>query len=188
VQAIHEATIQVLLACGKENLTTTKVAARAGVSVGTLYQYFPNKSALLQAVLKDHLYSVAAAVEAVCLEKRECSLAEMGTSLVTTFLAAKFKDVDAGMALYAVSDDVGGSAIMREQREKWIRAIAAMLDTAPEKMSVETRLVAATLLASMSGMSRSILDSGVKKQREVMQRELVALVSSYLATCQTNRG
>jgi AcrR family transcriptional regulator len=37
VEAILKATIQVLLKAGKENLTTTRVAARAGVSVGTLY-------------------------------------------------------------------------------------------------------------------------------------------------------
>ena len=38
VDAIIEATIQVLLRVGKERLTTTRVAERAGVSVGTLYQ------------------------------------------------------------------------------------------------------------------------------------------------------
>ena len=55
LDAILEATIQVLLQVGKESLTTTKVALRAGVSVGTLYQYFPNKSALLKAALKRHM-------------------------------------------------------------------------------------------------------------------------------------
>ena len=39
VDAIFEATIQVLLADGLQRLTTTRVAERAGVSVGTLYQY-----------------------------------------------------------------------------------------------------------------------------------------------------
>src|SRR4030088_2670530 len=68
VDAILEATIQVLLAAGKERLTTTKVAARAGVAVGTLYQYFPNKSALLQAALKRHLDEVTEAVERACRE------------------------------------------------------------------------------------------------------------------------
>ena len=63
VDAILEATVQVLLKVGKERLTTTRVAARAGVSVGTLYQYFPNKSALLQAALKRHMVEVGEAVE-----------------------------------------------------------------------------------------------------------------------------
>ena len=66
VEAILEATIQVLVDAGKERLTTTRVARRAGVSVGTLYQYFPNKSALLQAALKRHLDEVTDAIELVC--------------------------------------------------------------------------------------------------------------------------
>src|SRR5258706_6387784 len=66
VDAILEATIQVLLQVGKERLTTTKVAVRAGVSVGTLYQYFPNKSALLKSALKRHLDEVTKAIELVC--------------------------------------------------------------------------------------------------------------------------
>jgi len=70
VDAILEATIQVLLDAGKERLTTTRVALRAGVSVGTLYQYFPNKSALLQAALKRHLDEVAEAIELACTEQK----------------------------------------------------------------------------------------------------------------------
>lgn len=68
VDAILEATVQVLLSEGKERLTTTRVAGRAGVSVGTLYQYFPNKRSLLQAVLRRHLDHVTVTVERVCRE------------------------------------------------------------------------------------------------------------------------
>ena len=55
VEAISEATIQVLLTNGADRLTTTRIAHRAGVSVGTLYQYYPNKQSLLFAVLENHL-------------------------------------------------------------------------------------------------------------------------------------
>ncbi len=66
VEAILKATIQVLLKGGKERLTTTRVAARAGVSVGTLYQYFPNKSALLRAALQRHMNEIGRVLETVC--------------------------------------------------------------------------------------------------------------------------
>ena len=78
MDAILEATIQVLLSVGKERLTTTRVASRAGVSVGTLYQYFPNKSALLQAALKRHLDEVTDAVELVCNAAEGGTLAANG--------------------------------------------------------------------------------------------------------------
>src|ERR1700722_18672970 len=77
VDALLEATIQVLLQVGKERLTTTKVALRAGVSVGTLYQYFPNKSALLKAALIRHMDAVTEAIERVCREQRGNSLEHM---------------------------------------------------------------------------------------------------------------
>jgi len=66
VEAISEATIQVLLSHGAERFTTTRVAERAGVSVGTLYQYYPNKQSLLFAVLEHHMNNVATRVEAAC--------------------------------------------------------------------------------------------------------------------------
>ena len=54
VSAMLEASIQVLVAVGYHRLTTTRVAERAGVSVGTLYQYFPNKQALMVATAGRH--------------------------------------------------------------------------------------------------------------------------------------
>ncbi len=92
VDAILEATIQVLLSVGKERLTTTRVALRAGVSVGTLYQYFPNKRALLQAALKRHLDEVTNAVERVCREQKGNTLEHMATAVIAAFLNAKMRD------------------------------------------------------------------------------------------------
>src|SRR5262245_11504629 len=52
VDAIVIATTQLLLEQGYDSLTTAQVAARAGVSVGSLYQYFPNKAALATALVE----------------------------------------------------------------------------------------------------------------------------------------
>ncbi len=47
VASILEAAVQVLASEGAQRFTTARVAERAGVSIGSLYQYFPNKAAIL---------------------------------------------------------------------------------------------------------------------------------------------
>ena len=51
VEVIVEATARILETRGHDGFTTNAVAERAGVSIGTLYQYFPNKDALLGALI-----------------------------------------------------------------------------------------------------------------------------------------
>lgn len=53
VSAILEAAVQVLAKEGAQRFTTARVAERAGVSVGSLYQYFPNKAAILFRLQSD---------------------------------------------------------------------------------------------------------------------------------------
>ncbi len=55
VEAVVEAAAQVFEMHGYAAGTTNRIAARAGVSIGTLYQYFPNKESLAVALLERHL-------------------------------------------------------------------------------------------------------------------------------------
>jgi AcrR family transcriptional regulator len=91
-----------MLKDGKSKLTTTRIAERAGVSVGTLYQYFPNRSSLLQALLEEHLNHVALAVESACEAEHGASVARMAEAIPSAFVQAKFRNIDASVALYAV--------------------------------------------------------------------------------------
>ncbi len=50
VDAIVEAATQILQSAGEESLTTNRIAERAGVSIGSLYQYFSDKEAIVQAI------------------------------------------------------------------------------------------------------------------------------------------
>ncbi|WP_280232896.1 TetR/AcrR family transcriptional regulator [Nocardia cyriacigeorgica] len=50
--------------------TTNRIAERAGLSVGTLYQYFPNKHALLRAIAERHLAEATVRLDAVFAELR----------------------------------------------------------------------------------------------------------------------
>ncbi len=54
VEAILRATARILTRDGYDQLTTNKVSEVAGVSVGSLYQYFPNKEALVSALVQRH--------------------------------------------------------------------------------------------------------------------------------------
>lgn len=187
VDAILEATIQVLLSDGKEQLTTTRVASRAGVSVGTLYQYYPNKSALLQGALKRHLDDVTGAVERVCLEQRGKSLSEMGTALVNAFLAAKMRDAKTSVALYSVSSDVDGARIAKEMGARSNRAIEEMLASASEPLTKHPQIVANILQGSMVGISRRLLECDAPEEElPELHQELIFLVRTYLAACSSN--
>jgi AcrR family transcriptional regulator len=184
VDAVLEATIQVLLSVGKERLTTTRVAARAGVSVGTLYQYFPNKSALMQAVLKRHLEQVAEAVERVCREQEGNSLTQIGPALINAFLDAKMKDPKTSVAFYAVSSDVDGVKIVQRVRVRTNRAIVGVLAGAREPLRKDPQVVASMLQSAMFGVSRRLLESSTpEKELKTMREELIYLVSTYLEAC-----
>ena len=184
VDAILEATIQVLLQVGKERLTTTKVALRAGVSVGTLYQYFPNKSALLKAALKRHMDEVTEAIELVCHEQKGNSLVQMATALMTTFLEAKMRDAKTSVALYAVSSDVDGAKIVQEMGIRSNKAVVDMLKTAREQLAADPQLVASMLQGVMVGVSRRLLESAApEKQFDILRQEMIFLACAYLNAC-----
>jgi AcrR family transcriptional regulator len=184
VDAILEATIQVLLSVGKERLTTTRVASRAGVAVGTLYQYFPNKSALLQAVLKRHFAEITDAVELACKEQKGRTLQQMVTALVAAFLTAKMRDVKTSAALYSVSSDVDGARIVQQMGVRTNKAIVQMLATARDPLTTDPELVASVLQGTMAGVSRRLLESAApEKQFDTFRRELIILACAYVGAC-----
>jgi AcrR family transcriptional regulator len=184
VDAILEATIQVLLSVGKERLTTTRVALRADVSVGTLYQYFPNKSALLQATLKRHLAEVTEAVELVCKEQKGRTLRQMATTLITAFLQAKMRDAKTSVALYSVSSDVDGAKIVQQMGVRSNKAIVRMLMTAYEPLTTDPQLIASMLQGAMVGVSRRMLESDApEEQLHTLRQELIFVACAYLDAC-----
>ncbi|WP_054569520.1 TetR/AcrR family transcriptional regulator [Frankia sp. R43] len=66
VEAILEAAAQLLATKGYRATTTNHVAERAGVSIGSLYQYFPNKDALVAALVEEHLAAAGEMIRDAC--------------------------------------------------------------------------------------------------------------------------
>jgi AcrR family transcriptional regulator len=64
VEVVLEAAIQLLETVGEAGFNTNAVAERAGVSIGTLYRYFPNKQAILAALAQREMQAFNTAVAA----------------------------------------------------------------------------------------------------------------------------
>ena len=63
VEAILAATARILVKEGYDRASTNRIADAAGVSVGSLYQYFPSKEALVAALIEQHSASMLAFLE-----------------------------------------------------------------------------------------------------------------------------
>jgi AcrR family transcriptional regulator len=181
VDAISEATIQILLKQGANRLTTTRVAERAGVSVGTLYQYYPNKQSLLFAVLADHLDKVASAVEAACDRARHAPLANMISTVVEAYVDAKMARIDVSVALYQFAADVGGPALAKRVGQRSRKALEAMLQTAPDIAAPPDTFAVEMMFAAMAGTTRAVLEAGASPAMiRNLRRHLVLLCQSYM--------
>ncbi len=97
VAFVLEAAAQVFGERGYARTTTNHVAERAGVSIGTLYQYFPNKDALLLALAREHLGGARAEFDAAAAELRAAAppLAEVVRRLVEVAAALNDRPVHA---------------------------------------------------------------------------------------------
>jgi AcrR family transcriptional regulator len=181
VEALHTATLQVLTQQGLVRCTTTRVAERAGMSVGSLYQYYPNRDALLAAVLQKHLEWVADAVELACGAHRHLPVAEMASGLVKALVAAKLRDQGVSKALYSISAERGGAELVARINTRIVAVIAAMLETAPDAHFDDPVLTAGISLSAIVGPVRTLLEGNASPAFEAgLEAQTTCLLRAYL--------
>lgn len=181
VEVILQACVQVLLDGGIERLTTTRVAQRAGTSVGSVYQYFPNKQSLLAAALERHLIHVVVAVETACTSAKGQTAAAMARALVNAFVTAKFADPAASRALYAVAAEVGGASVVAQLTQRSQLALCDMLATASDRSYDDLAALGFVLSTSMVGPVQGLLASKASaKTVQSIQSQLTLMISAYL--------
>jgi AcrR family transcriptional regulator len=177
VDIILEATIRVLIGHGFRRLTTTRVAAVAGVSVGTLYQYFPDKGALVTALLQRFLDGVVAVVLAAVRQGRERPLDEALAGLVHAYLGAKRADLEAALALRATLEDVDYAPLVRVAARRVSAEVALLL----RRRVAQPARAARVLVAAIEGAVWAALDERpALLGSPAFERELVALAVGYL--------
>ncbi|PMV17767.1 MULTISPECIES: TetR family transcriptional regulator [unclassified Pseudomonas] len=98
VAAILEAAVQVLAKEGATRFTTARVAEKAGVSVGSVYQYFPNKAAILFRLQSDEWQQTTRMLRNI-LEKHDEAPLDRLRTLVHAFIQSECEEAQMRGAL-----------------------------------------------------------------------------------------
>jgi AcrR family transcriptional regulator len=183
VNTICEAAIQVLQGADPAKFTTTRVAQRAGVSIGSIYQYFPNKQSLLSTVLHRHLISVVDAMEHTLQHLHGSDVPQIAAGLVTSFFEAKFRDREASAALYAVSAQVGGEAVIMQLTLRIQKAVTQALLSIGAVRIADAPVVSMVVCGSFVAPVQQILGSGIKRADAAkVQEQLIKMITAYLTS------
>ncbi|MCC8392506.1 TetR/AcrR family transcriptional regulator [Paraburkholderia sp. MMS20-SJTR3] len=178
---IFEATIQVLLAVGPRRLTTTRVAERAGVSVGTLYQYFPHKQALFYGLNQHYLNALAEKIEYTCRTLHGAPIGQMVEALVTTYWNAKTERADVTRVLYRSVVELDNESLIEAFAGRVDPATAEMFASASDATFTDLSIVNLTLLTTIFGTVRSVFERNLPADDgRAVQKQLILMCNSYL--------
>ena len=181
VSALFEASIQVLLDVGYRKLTTTRVAERAGVSVGTLYQYFPNREALINSVIERYLDGISSSIECDCQSLRGGSLDEIATGLVDAFVAAKWRCLNVARAIHEPLVDVGGAELVRAAATRGTKLVANLLASCRDTAFRDVLSLAQFIVTACSALLQAaVTEHTGSVQRSMLQDHMRAMVLGYL--------
>lgn len=185
MEEILDAAADLLGEIGYSRLTTNGVAARAGVSPGSLYQYFRNKEAIVGALARRYVAVFDQALARAFPADAEPPTPEeaagrMVEALVTMnlrhpALAAVFRDLDPSPEL------VAALAPLRDGIQARAEALARRM--APQLTAPQARDVAAVGGRMFQALSRLVLDAPPRK-RAAMKAEVKRAIGAYMARVQ----
>ncbi|MBI1210969.1 MAG: TetR family transcriptional regulator [Alphaproteobacteria bacterium] len=92
VELILDAAARILVKGGYNAFTTNRVAERAGVSVGSLYQYFPNKESLLGELMRRHVAELERGLAAITADAAKRPIADTVRALIEESVRAHLID------------------------------------------------------------------------------------------------
>ncbi|WP_202033288.1 TetR/AcrR family transcriptional regulator [Nocardioides sp. WS12] len=182
VERIITAGRAVLVKDGYDAFSTNRVATTAGISPGSLYQYFPDKTAILDVVIDRYWEQVAESV-AASLSDRIGGAGETAVRDTADALVAAL-EVDAELLRVVIEElPLTRNKARRSVLEKRVGDLAAFYFAArPESSRRPSPTVAAwVLVLSLETLAtRWVLDQPANLARDELLDEMVALVMGYL--------
>ena len=92
VEAVLDAVVRLLKREGSEAITTNRIAEVAGVSIGSVYQYFPDKRAIFTALHQRHVDQIDRMVQTKLVEHAGSSIEELLRAMVEAMVDAHATD------------------------------------------------------------------------------------------------
>lgn len=175
--AVLEATARILEAEGLEAANTNAIAERAGVSVGSLYQYFPDKAAIFaeliiasETELGDMLEALVSSTGAQTLEERLALLVQAG-------VAQQMARPQLARLLDYLEATLPADPKMRAADERILKLIGRLLQDHRDMIArPATATTALDMLSIVKGMVDGASFAGETRQRQLEERVMTALL------------
>jgi AcrR family transcriptional regulator len=159
VEAVLKAAIQVLVKEGAPRFTMARVAEKAGVSVGSLYQYFPNKAAVLFRLQSDEWRQTSALLRALVQDTSRPPLQRL-RALVHAFVQSECDEVAVRVALSAAAPLYRDAPEAREVRAASQTMIEAFLGEAlPASTPAMRSLAGELILTTLSTVGKRVSEA-----------------------------
>lgn len=182
VAAILEAAARILAESGWAQLNTNAVAARAGVSIGSLYEYFPDKQALADAIALDHISRGEALLSGAAAGVSDKQDPETLVDVLVRGLVDLHKD-DPRLHR-ALSSGIPLSPHVRERVEALRQGAVAMVAEMLTPWVHEPKICAQVLVDTTDAVLHRwiVEDDGVLAAPERMTTELRRMLRAYINT------
>jgi AcrR family transcriptional regulator len=182
VEAILEAVHRVLKRHGVEAITTNRIAEAAGVSIGSLYQYFPDKRAIFTALHDRHVDGVRHVIERTMADCTSASLEEFTRELVEGLANAHTEDAELHEIVSgAVQEGAHGFKSALQASFEQVIARAEQERYTPDEAKRMLFVLPHMVEALVHGVARQ---SGAVISRNTAKDEAVRTVLVYLNSCQ----
>ena len=182
VEAILTAAARILTTEGFEALTTNRVAAVAGVSVGSLYQYFPNKEALVRALCERHTQGVRDRIRARFQEAWERPVDEVARAVIQGMVEIRRHQPKLHQELLRLAPAVGGLNELHAVEHEVEQLLARFIESRPKEIAAADPAQAAFVVchAVQACVHGAVLEKPDWLKQDRFVEELVALVVRYL--------